>query len=98
MEQNDRELERTLSDNEWKELIKNVDSETKSPVQRSDRVLQIIRKEEPDISLYDLWCFAVHILQSLIAEYPKAKLPLAILNSLIYQLHYRLRFYKQADN
>jgi hypothetical protein len=97
MEQNDGEFKRSLSDDEWKELIKEVDSKTDSPLQRSNKILAIIRKSDPDISMYDLWCFAVHILQTLMSEFDAIRGPVKAVNNLIYQLHYRLHFYKQVD-
>ncbi len=96
MDANDGQPTSTLSTKGWKELVENVDRETDSPEIRASKILDLIKKHDPNINTYDLWCFSIHILQTLYAQYPEklTETAIKVLHKLLYQLHYRLKIWK----
>lgn len=94
MDEVNGEPKRDLTSEQWEKLIKLIDKQTSSPLQRSNVILEVIKKELPDVNTYDLWCFSIHILQTLIAEYPSLKNHLQIFNLFLYRLHYRLQLWR----
>lgn len=73
---------------EQNERIAQIDATVVSPQERAQQVYKILQENAPNLSSYDLLCFAVEICALSVQAYPWLEQPARELNKLVYTAHY----------
>ena len=76
------------------EDMEKVDKKIPSPSVRAEKIYEIIKEHNPEVTNWDILCFAIQSIGLFGAEHPWLEIPAKHLNRMLYIAHYTELFKK----